>query len=99
MSGPADLPPADHPLLGDALGILDDLVAFPSVALTPNVDLIGWVVDRLDGVASDVRLSHDPTGTKAFGRHARATPITPAGSRSAAILRLTRYQQLYTTNC
>ena len=65
MSGPADLPPADHPLLGDALGILDELVAFPSVALTPNVDLIGWVVDRLDGVASDVRLSHDPTGTKA----------------------------------
>jgi acetylornithine deacetylase len=65
MSGPADHPPADHPLLGDALGILDELVAFPSVALTPNVDLIGWVVDRLDGVASDVRLSHDPTGTKA----------------------------------
>ena len=54
-----------HPLLDDALGILDDLVAFPSVALTPNVDLIAWVVDRLDGVASDIRLSHDATGTRA----------------------------------
>jgi acetylornithine deacetylase/succinyl-diaminopimelate desuccinylase-like protein len=51
--------------LDDALGILDDLVAFPSVALTPNVDLIAWVVDRLDGVASDIRLSHDATGTRA----------------------------------
>ena len=56
---------SEHPLLDDTLAILDDLIAFPSVALTPNVDLIAWVVDRLDGVASDIRLSHDPTGTKA----------------------------------
>ncbi|MBC8363803.1 MAG: acetylornithine deacetylase [Actinobacteria bacterium] len=52
-------------MLDDTLAILDDLIAFPSVALTPNVDLVAWVVDRLDGVASDIRLSHDPTGTKA----------------------------------
>ena len=56
---------SEHPLLDDALSILDDLIAFPSVALTPNLDLIAWVVDRLDGVASDIRLSHDPTGTRA----------------------------------
>jgi acetylornithine deacetylase len=56
---------AGPPPVEEALAVLDDLVAFPSVALTPNVDLIAWVVDRLDGVAGDIRLSHDPTGTKA----------------------------------
>ncbi len=49
----------------EVLGILDDLVAFDSVALTPNVDLIDHVVGMLRPHCTDIALTHDETGTKA----------------------------------
>ncbi len=57
--------PGDDALLDETLAVLDDLIAFPTVALTPNVDLIGYVRDRLEALGASVVLTHDDSGTKA----------------------------------
>ena len=57
---PVDLPPID-----EVVTFLEDLVAFPSVALTPNVDLIAHVEDLLRPYCTDIVLTHDETETKA----------------------------------
>ena len=44
--------PGEDALLDETLAVLDDLVAFPTVALTPNVDLIGYVEDQLGPLCS-----------------------------------------------
>ncbi len=58
-------PITDRELVDRMLAILDDLIAFPSVALTPNVDLIAHIEDLLRPHCSEILLSHDETGTKA----------------------------------
>ncbi|MEC8998980.1 MAG: acetylornithine deacetylase [Actinomycetota bacterium] len=60
-----DTPPIELPAIDEVLGILDDLVAFESVALTPNIDLIDHVVAMLRPCSSEIALTHDETGTKA----------------------------------
>ena len=60
MTVPVDLPPID-----EVVTFLEDLVAFPSVALTPNVDLIAHVEDLLRPYCTDIVLTHDETETKA----------------------------------
>ncbi|MDP6867095.1 MAG: acetylornithine deacetylase [Acidimicrobiales bacterium] len=57
--------PVDPPPIDEVLTLLEDLVAFPSVALTPNVDLIAYVEDLLRPHCTDIVLTHDETGTKA----------------------------------
>ncbi len=57
--------PVDPPPIDEVLSFLEDLVAFPSVALTPNVDLIAHVEDLLRPHCTDIGITHDETGTKA----------------------------------
>ena len=57
--------PVDPPPIDEVLTLLEDLIAFPSVALTPNVDLIAHVEDLLRPYCTDIVLTHDETGTKA----------------------------------
>ncbi|MBF43383.1 MAG: acetylornithine deacetylase [Acidimicrobiaceae bacterium] len=53
------------PPIDEVVTFLEDLVAFPSVALTPNVDLIAHVEDLLRPYCTDIVLTHDETETKA----------------------------------
>jgi len=57
--------PVDPPPIDEVLTFLEDLISFPSVALTPNVDLIAHVEDLLRPHCTDIVLTHDETGTKA----------------------------------
>ena len=57
--------PVDPPPIDEVLTLLEDLIAFPSVALTPNVDLIAHVEDLLRPYCTNIVLTHDETGTKA----------------------------------
>jgi acetylornithine deacetylase len=52
-------------LVEEALDLLDILIAYDTVALTPNLDLIGDVKDRLESLGVKVVLTHDDTRTKA----------------------------------
>jgi len=52
-------------LLEEALVILDDLIAFETVALTPNLDMVEYCVARLEAVGADIRLTHSDDGTRA----------------------------------
>jgi len=49
----------------EALDLLDVLIAYDTVALTPNLDLISDVRDRLEALGASVVLTHDDSGTKA----------------------------------
>lgn len=49
----------------EALDLLDVLIAYDTVALTPNLDLISDVQDRLEALGASVVLTHDDSGTKA----------------------------------
>ncbi|SVC31799.1 uncharacterized protein METZ01_LOCUS284653, partial [marine metagenome] len=57
--------PDEDPLLDETLAVLDDLIAFPTVALTPNVDLIEYVEDQLGPLSSNLVLTHDETRSRA----------------------------------
>ena len=59
------MPTTGPSLIGNALELLDDLVAFDTVALTPNLDLIHDVRDRLETLGVDVVLTHHDDGTRA----------------------------------
>jgi len=54
-----------HHLLEDALAILDDLIAFETVALTPNLDMVAYCAGRLEALGADVRLTYSQDGTRA----------------------------------
>lgn len=54
-----------HHLLEDALAILDDLIAFDTVALTPNLEMVAYCVERLEAVGADIRLTHSDDGARA----------------------------------
>lgn len=54
-----------HHLLEDALAVLDDLIAFDTVALTPNLDMVEYCVARLEGLGARVRLTHSEDRTRA----------------------------------
>lgn len=45
--------------------ILGNLVGFPTVTSEPNLELIDYLADRLDGLGADIRLTHDESGSKA----------------------------------
>ena len=65
MGAPPPLDLRDPGLLDEALGILDVLIAYDTIALTPNLDLIHDCRDRLESLGATVVLTHDETGTKA----------------------------------
>jgi acetylornithine deacetylase len=44
---------------------LGDLVGFPTVTSESNLELIGYLVDRLERLGADIRLTHDESGSKA----------------------------------
>lgn len=48
-----------------AMMILGDLVGFPTVTTEPNLDLVDYVVDLLEPLGYDLRVTHDATGSKA----------------------------------
>ncbi len=49
----------------DSIDILARLIAFPTVSRDSNLELIGWVRDRLAERGIEALLVHDATGTKA----------------------------------
>ncbi|MED5438730.1 MAG: acetylornithine deacetylase [Actinomycetota bacterium] len=49
----------------EALDLLDVLISYDTVALTPNLDLIDDVRDRLETLGASVVLTYDDSGTKA----------------------------------
>lgn len=51
--------------LDETILILGDLVGFPTVTSESNLELIEYVVDRIEALATDIRLSHDESGSKA----------------------------------
>ena len=53
------------PPAGEALDLLDILIAYDTVALTPNLDLIDDVRVRLESLGAKVVLTYDDTRTKA----------------------------------
>jgi acetylornithine deacetylase len=53
-----------HPQLAETVDLLRELVAFPSVSANTNLDLIGAVAGRLEGLGARVRVTSDPSGTK-----------------------------------
>ena len=56
---------SDDALLNTTLKVLNDLIAFPTVALTPNIELIGYVENHLGPLCSDLVLTHDETRSRA----------------------------------
>ena len=60
-----EIPAIGPTLIANALGLLDDLVAYATVALTPNLELIHDVRDRLETLGADVVLTHHDDGTRA----------------------------------
>lgn len=51
--------------LREAVQNLGDLVAFPTITSKPNLGLIEYLVDRLEPLGADIRLTHDESGSKA----------------------------------
>lgn len=51
-------------LRNETMLILGDLVGFPTVTSESNLDLIEYIVRRLEPLSADVRLTHDRTGQK-----------------------------------
>lgn len=51
--------------LQSAVGFVRDLVAFPTVTFSPNLDLIDYVSAYLTGLGATVRLSHSEDRTRA----------------------------------
>ena len=49
----------------NSIDILDRLIAFPTVSRDPNLELVGWVRERLAERGIGCSLVYDPTGTKA----------------------------------
>jgi len=45
--------------------ILKDLVAFPTVSADSNLDMMGYITDRLEAAGAKVDIQHDESGTKA----------------------------------
>ena len=45
--------------------ILRDLIAFPTVSVNPNRDLIDYCAGILEGIGAEVTIIEDETGTKA----------------------------------
>lgn len=54
-----------HDLLPETVGILGDLVAFPTISADSNLDLIAYLGERLEGAGARVRVTRDPSGAKA----------------------------------
>ena len=77
----------------EALDLLDILIAYDTVALTSNLDLIADVKNRLESLGAKVLLTHDETQTKAnlfatigpdveggvvLSGHSDVVPVNPA---------------------
>lgn len=80
-------------LIDEALSILDDLIGYATVALTPNLDLIHHVREQFETLGAEVILTHHADGTRAnlfatFGPaieggivlsgHSDVVPVDPA---------------------
>ncbi len=52
-------------LLTQSLNILEELIAFETVALTSNLDLINYVEKYLDDLGAKIILTHSPDGERA----------------------------------
>lgn len=51
--------------LSETREILDRLIAFPTVSSDSNLEMIGWLADRLDGMGAAVEVLADDSGQKA----------------------------------
>ncbi|MEO8882223.1 MAG: acetylornithine deacetylase [Devosia sp.] len=54
-----------HDLRDETVSILGDLVAFPTVSVDSNLELIAYLNQKLDQLGARTRLTLDPGGTKA----------------------------------
>ncbi len=52
-------------MLDETVGLLGELIAFPTVSTDSNLALIAWASDRLGALGAQVRISTDETGQKA----------------------------------
>ena len=53
------------PVLGETTGILDDLIAFPTVSADSNLEMIAYLANRLDDCGASVHMMTDATGNRA----------------------------------
>ena len=51
--------------LGETKALLERLIAFPTISVDSNLEMIGYLADRLGDVGAEVDIFHDPTGKKA----------------------------------
>ncbi|HZD22870.1 MAG TPA: M20/M25/M40 family metallo-hydrolase, partial [Acidimicrobiia bacterium] len=54
-----------HPWHEDAIGLLGDLVGFPTVTSVSNLDLIDYLVEVLEPHATEIRITRDDIESKA----------------------------------
>jgi acetylornithine deacetylase len=52
-------------MLDAAKSILSDLIAFPTISVDSNLDMIAYLADRLETVGAKIDVQHDATGQKA----------------------------------
>jgi len=94
----------------EALDLLDVLIAYDTVALTPNLDLISDVRDRLEALGASVVLTHDDSGTKAnlfatigpninggvvLSGHSDVVPVDPADWTTPPFTAARRHGRVY----
>lgn len=65
-------------LRNETMLILGDLVGFPTVTSESNLDLIDYLVRRLEPIGADIRITHDREGAKA-NLLATIGPMTDGG--------------------
>lgn len=51
--------------LGETVLTLSDLVGYPTITSEPNLGFIEYLIDRLEPLGADIRLTHDETGSQA----------------------------------
>lgn len=51
--------------LRDTIDLLGELIAFPTVSTDSNLEMIGFLAERLEAAGARVEIQHDPSGQKA----------------------------------
>jgi acetylornithine deacetylase len=97
-------------LRNETMLILGDLVGFPTVTSESNLDLIEYIVRRLEPIDADIRLTHDRTGQKAnllatigpmvdggvvLSGHSDVVPAEEADWTGAPFVAMRREQNIY----
>lgn len=97
-------------LRNETMLLLGDLVGFPTVTSESNLDLIAYMRRHLESVASDIKVTYDPTGQKAnllatigplidggvvLSGHSDVVPADEADWTGAPFVAMRREQNIY----